>query len=118
MDSIGAGDPSGRDQLLDGEITLCRRCGTDRNGLVSGTDVRRSAIHHGVHGHGFEAFLMACTDDSESDFPTIGDEDASHRAEAVFSAISAHGLQAVGGVSRNTGRRLLQRRVLKRAALS
>ena len=44
--------------------------------LIGRANVGGSPVGRGVHRDRLEPFFMACTDDSESDFAAIGDEDA------------------------------------------
>jgi len=49
---------------------------------MSATPVRR-----GIDGDGLQTFLMACTDDAESDLAAVGDEYASHRTEKAEKTV-------------------------------
>ena len=76
MHRVGSGFPGRRDQPVNREIALRRRGGPDGDGVIGGANVGGSPVGRRVHRDRLEPFFMACTDDSESDFAAVRDQDA------------------------------------------
>ena len=74
MDGIDVRDLSRRDDAIHLQITEFARAGANANRLVSETDVHGLVISLGINGNRPDAEFLAGTNDTQSDFATIGDE--------------------------------------------
>jgi hypothetical protein len=77
MDGVHVGDFSGADYLRDVEVAFAAARRADADGFVGEADVERVAVGLGVDGDGFDAEFTAGGEDTQGDFPTIGDSDFS-----------------------------------------
>jgi hypothetical protein len=71
---VGAGVARRLQNALDVQVTLARRIGTDRPGLVRETDVKGRPIAFRIDRYRGYAHFAACANDAHSDFAAIGDE--------------------------------------------
>src|SRR5580704_17423828 len=73
MDGVYVGDFRGADYLRDVEVAFAAAGRADADGFVGEADVERVAVGLGVDGDGFDAEFTAGGEDTQGDFPTIGD---------------------------------------------
>src|SRR5690606_18658286 len=63
------------------EVTFRRRRGTDANGLVRKTHMRRETVRLGIDGDGGNAHPLQRLDDADGNLPAIGNQNfLEHRA--------------------------------------
>ena len=129
VDRLGTGLPGGVNQAFDGEVALGRCRWSNGNRMICRAHMRRGSVRTGIHRHRLETLFMTGADDAERDLSAIGDEDAFHRRTGKTGRTETSGSEgccvatrqgrhAGGGESPNTGSKLLQSRLLNRAARS
>src|SRR5207245_7178239 len=75
MDRVRGGLAGSGEHVLDREIALPRRRGSDADRLVAGAHVEGGAVRVAVDGDGANAHLAAGPGDADGDLAAIGDED-------------------------------------------
>ncbi len=80
MHAVGAAALDGIEDLVGLQVAVGGGLTTQGVGLVGDADVQGVAVEIAVHGHGGDAHLLARTDDTDSDFATVGDENLCEHA--------------------------------------
>ncbi|MNE29259.1 hypothetical protein D3C80_1227340 [compost metagenome] len=75
MHGIRTGPGDRIEYLVDDDIGLVGRCGTDMHRLVGHRHMQGIRIGVRIDGDGCDAHLLRCSDNPAGDFATIGDED-------------------------------------------
>ena len=99
VDRLGAGALDHVEQLVDHQVALARRAGTEQVGLVGALDVQRVAVELGVDGDRGDPQLLAGTDDSDRDLAAVGDQDLREHAAAHFTGRGALGRREPGATA-------------------
>ncbi len=97
---LGAGALDRVEQLVDREIALARRAGTEQVGLVGALDVQRVAVELGVDRDGGDPELLAGTNDSDRDLAAVGDQDLREHAAGTLAALLRSDRREAGGSTR------------------
>src|SRR5439155_17822624 len=75
MDSVHIGDFRGADNAVDPQITLACRRFANTNGLFGQLHVHRVDIRLRIDRDGPDIELLAGADDTNGNFPAVGDQD-------------------------------------------
>ena len=75
MDAVGAGRLGGGDDLVDAQVAVGCRPGTDLHRLVGHAGERRAAVGLGDDGHRLHPEPAGGADDADGDLAAIGDQD-------------------------------------------
>ena len=75
MDGIGTASPGGFENEIAAQVGFGGRCRAQAIGLLRMSDVQAGTVGVGIDGDGWDAQLLACTDDAQSDLAPVGDQD-------------------------------------------
>src|SRR5262245_30125724 len=89
MNGLDVGRFGGGNDSWNLEVTFGGDGRADTNGSIGQLDVRSVLVGQTVDGHAFNAEIVASPDDSQGDFPAIGDEDALEHGHLYTSTLNS-----------------------------
>ena len=86
VNCVHVGDFRSADDVGDVQIAFAASRRADAKGLVGKSHVERIAVRLRIHGDSRDSQLLARTDDTKGDFPSVGDQNFAehHRRERLF----------------------------------
>ena len=85
MNGIGIRQLGSADDVGEIAVTGFAWGGADANIFVGNEHVQRVGVSLGIHGDGRNAQILAGTDDSQGDFPAIGDQNLAEHEPLIPS---------------------------------
>ena len=98
MDGIGSGPARRGHDLVDGQVAVGRRAGSEMPRFVRVADVRSGAIAVRVHRHARNAQVAARARDADGNLTTVGDQELTHEEKGYGLQATGYGLQARDGL--------------------
>jgi hypothetical protein len=84
VDEIGFGFARGREDPLDVEVRLARRCGPEADGEIGLAHERKRRVGVAVHRDGPDAHAPSGPEDPACDLAAVRDEESRHRGQRAL----------------------------------